>query len=296
MSLYGKDQVIGVRERLGQTGFQDVRLQESGSLMKRSTAKSRAIGQDRFADIQYQQNQNLYSPAEKIKEWQDAGYQVSQSFKNSVSSEYKVASGKESDMLYGEYPVAQTDISIDAENGVTGSKLGVSFAEELMQRLNLSPTVAAAWAGNTHHESAGFTAAREKGSKKNQGGRGFNMFTDMAVAKANRLTETQKQALSVDALLEKGLRRSAFKKWTKENNLKVGSIDADLGFIEYEIKNTREGNILEDLKGVTDINEAAKIISEGYYRPNKEYAYLDRRQGHATTIFDMMQKAVRGVK
>ena len=61
-----------------------------------------------------------------------------------------------------------------------------------MQRLNLSPTVAAAWAGNTHHESAGFTAAREKGSKKNQGGRGFNMFTDMAVAKANRLTETQK--------------------------------------------------------------------------------------------------------
>ena len=296
MSLYGKDQVIGVRERLGQTGFQDVRLQESGSLMKRSTAKSRAIGQDRFADIQYQQNQNLYSPAEKIKEWQDAGYQVSQSFKNSVSSEYKVASGKESDMLYGEYPVAQTDISIDAENGVTGSKLGVSFAEELMQRLNLSPTVAAAWAGNTHHESAGFTAAREKGSKKNQGGRGFNMFTDMAVAKANRLTETQKQALSVDALLEKGLRRSAFKKWTKENNLKVGSIDADLGFIEYEIKNTREGNILEDLKGVTDINEAARIISEGYYRPNKEYAYLDRRQGHATTIFDMMQKAVRGVK
>ena len=296
MSLYGKDQVIGVRERLGQTGFQDVRLQESGSLMKRSTAKSRAIGQDRFADIQYQQNQNLYSPAEKIKEWQDAGYQVSQSFKNSVSSEYKVASGKESDMLYGEYPVAQTDISIDAENGVTGSKLGVSFAEELMQRLNLSPTVAAAWAGNTHHESAGFTAAREKDSKKNQGGRGFNMFTDMAVAKANRLTETQKQALSVDALLEKGLRRSAFKKWTKENNLKVGSIDADLGFIEYEIKNTREGNILEDLKGVTDINEAAKIISEGYYRPNKEYAYLDRRQGHATTIFDMMQKAVRGVK
>jgi len=296
MSLYGKDQVIGVRERLGQTGFQDVRLQESGSLMKRSTAKSRAIGQDRFADIQYQQNQNLYSPAEKIKEWQDAGYQVSQSFKNSVSSEYKVASGKESDMLYGEYPVAKTDISIDAENGVTGSKLGVSFAEELMQRLNLSPTVAAAWAGNTHHESAGFTAAREKGSKKNQGGRGFNMFTDMAVAKANRLTETQKQALSVDALLEKGLRRSAFKKWTKENNLKVGSIDADLGFIEYEIKNTREGNILEDLKGVTDINEAAKIISEGYYRPNKEYAYLDRRQGHATTIFDMMQKAVQGVK
>ena len=296
MSLYGKDQVIGVRERLGQTGFQDVRLQESGSLMKRSTAKSRAIGQDRFADIQYQQNQNLYSPAEKIKEWQDVGYQVSQSFKNSVSSEYKVASGKESDMLYGEYPVAQTDISIDAENGVTGSKLGVSFAEELMQRLNLSPTVAAAWAGNTHHESAGFTAAREKGSKKNQGGRGFNMFTDMAVAKANRLTETQKQALSVDALLEKGLRRSAFKKWTKENNLKVGSIDADLGFIEYEIKNTREGNILEDLKGVTDINEAAKIISEGYYRPNKEYAYLDRRQGHATTIFDMMQKAVQGVK
>ena len=296
MSLYGKDQVIGVRERLGQTGFQDVRLQESGSLMKRSTAKSRAIGQDRFADIQYQQIQNLYSPAEKIKEWQDAGYQVSQSFKNSVSSEYKVASGKESDMLYGEYPVAQTDISIDAENGVTGSKLGVSFAEELMQRLNLSPTVAAAWAGNTHHESAGFTAAREKDSKKNQGGRGFNMFTDMAVAKANRLTETQKQALSVDALLEKGLRRSAFKKWTKENNLKVGSIDADLGFIEYEIKNTREGNILEDLKGVTDINEAARIISEGYYRPNKEYAYLDRRQGHATTIFDMMQKAVRGVK
>ena len=296
MSLYGKDQVIGVRERLGQTGFQDVRLQESGSLMKRSTAKSRAIGQDRFADIQYQQNQNLYSPAEKIKEWQDAGYQVSQSFKNSVSSEYKVASGQPSDMLYGEYPVAKTDISIDAENGVTGSKLGVSFAEELMQRLNLSPTVAAAWAGNTHHESAGFTAAREKGSKKNQGGRGFNMFTDMAVAKANRLTETQKQALSVDALLEKGLRRSAFKKWTKENNLKVGSIDADLGFIEYEIKNTREGNILEDLKGVTDINEAARIISEGYYRPNKEYAYLDRRQGHATTIFDMMQKAVRGVK
>ena len=296
MSLYGKDQVIGVRERLGQTGFQDVRLQESGSLMKRSTAKSRAIGQDRFADIQYQQNQNLYSPAEKIKEWQDAGYQVSQSFKNSVSSEYKVASGQPSDMLYGEYPVAKTDISIDAENGVTGSKLGVSFAEELMQRLNLSPTVAAAWAGNTHHESAGFTAAREKGSKKNQGGRGFNMFTDMAVAKANRLTETQKQALSVDALLEKGLRRSAFKKWTKENNLKVGSIDADLGFIEYEIKNTREGNILEDLKGVTDINEAAKIISEGYYRPNKEYAYLDRRQGHATTIFDMMQKAVQGVK
>ena len=238
----------------------------------------------------------MYSPAEKIKEWQDAGYQVSQSFKNSVSSEYKVASGKESDMLYGEYPVAKTDISIDAENGVTGSKLGVSFAEELMQRLNLSPTVAAAWAGNTHHESAGFTAAREKDSKKNQGGRGFNMFTDMAVAKANRLTETQKQALSVDALLEKGLRRSAFKKWTKENNLKVGSIDADLGFIEYEIKNTREGNILEDLKGVTDINEAARIISEGYYRPNKEYAYLDRRQGHATTIFDMMQKAVRGVK
>lgn len=296
MSLYGKNQILSVRERRRETGFQNPQLAKTKGFMQQNFMMGSVKSRQRQSEILNEQEQDLSGPADIVKGWQEAGYQVRQSFKNSVSSEYKVASGKESDMLYGEYPVAKTDISIDAENGVTGSKLGVSFAEELMQRLNLSPTVAAAWAGNTHHESAGFTAAREKDSKKNQGGRGFNMFTDMAVAKANRLTETQKQALSVDALLEKGLRRSAFKKWTKENNLKVGSIDADLGFIEYEIKNTREGNILEDLKGVTDINEAAKIISEGYYRPNKEYAYLDRRQGHATTIFDMMQKAVQGVK
>jgi|TARA_R110000851_G_scaffold1659_3_gene6461 lysozyme len=113
MALYGKDQVIGVRERLGQTGFQDVRLQESGSLMRRSTAKSRAIGQDKFADIQYKQNQDLYGPVEKIKGWQEAGYEVSQSFKNSIASEYKVASAKQSDMLDG-FPVPVVDAESDS--------------------------------------------------------------------------------------------------------------------------------------------------------------------------------------
>ena len=293
MGLYTKEQIKDTRQRLAAgIGFTSAKTKKTKGLMNQSIAGSMKRGERRSAENYYELENLLNTPDKVVEGWKKANYEVSSSFKDSV----KLASSKPSDMLFDPPPVAKTDIAINAENGVTGSKLGVSFAQELMHRLNISPTIAAAWAGNTHHESAGFTSAREKGSKKNQGGRGYNMFTDMAVAKENRLTETQKQQLSVDVLLEKGLRRSAFKKWTKENGLKIGSIDADLGFIEYEIKNTREGNILETLQGITDINEVARIISKDYYRPNEDYAHVDRRQKHAVTYFDLLQKAARGVK
>lgn len=296
MGLYNKIDIKRVRDRLkAGIGFSSEGISETEGLMKQSIAGTRARYNANAAQNAYELDQIL-TPDKVVKSYQKAIYDVSSDFKNSVAEEYKVASAEKSDMLYGPAPVAETNIAIDVESGVTGSKLGVSFAKELMHRLNISPTIAAAWAGNVYHESAGFTAAREKGSKENQGGRGHNMYTDMAVAEENRLTETQKQALSVDVLLEKGLRRSAFKKFSKENNFKIGSIEADLGFMEYEIKNTREGNILKDLEGVTDINEATKIISENFYRPNKKYAHVDRRQGHATTIFNALQKAAQGVK
>ena len=96
MSLYNKKEILRVRERLGQVGFQNERVLKSKALMERGVAYSMARGKNRLGNIRAEA---AYEPAVKIKEWEQANYEVSKSFKDSVASEYKVASAKQSDML-----------------------------------------------------------------------------------------------------------------------------------------------------------------------------------------------------
>jgi len=66
-----------------------------------------------------------------------------------------------------------------------------------------------------------------------------------------------------------GDRRKDFESWASENDLDLNSYEANFGFLMHEIQNTREGRFLEKLEATDNIEDATRVVSEGYLRPGK---------------------------
>lgn len=125
------------------------------------------------------------------------------------------------------------------------TETGKMLMQDLKEAYQLTDEQAAGFVGNLAHETGDFKFMQEiepvvAGSK---GGYGFAQWT--------------------------GPRRKAFEEWALKNKMDVNSYEANLGFLMYEIDNTSEGAFMEDLKKAKTVEEATKIVSEGYLRPGK---------------------------
>lgn len=124
-----------------------------------------------------------------------------------------------------------------------GSDTGYKLVEDLIDEFDLTREQAAGFVGNLDYETGGFKFMQEiepmiPGSK---GGYGFAQWT--------------------------GPRRRQFESWSQEQGLDPSSYEANKGFLFHELKNTREGRVLESLRNVNDPQEAARVVSDEFLRP-----------------------------
>ena len=159
-----------------------------------------------------------------------------------------------------------------------GTDIGRQIMDGLIEK-GYSEDIAAAFSGNTRHESQGFTLDQEsnplvKGSK---GGTGWGMWT--------------------------GERRVEFEKFIEEKGYTKNSVEATVEFIDYELKN-KDSNVLNiinnfkdngmytprssnksiDISKVNDMISNAETMSEKlsiliaheYFRPNTAVSYMKR--------------------
>jgi len=158
---------------------------------------------------------------------------------------------------------------ISKTSGVTvDSAYEISFKlmDDLKKDYNLTTEQAAAFAGNLWHETMGFQAFQEKGPKVGRGGLGFAQWT--------------------------ASRRVTFEDYLKkQGNLSADDYGANYGYLKKELDST-EKKVLKTLRGQTvrsgedgtNIKESAEIISDTFFRPNKDKAYKDRRVAAAEDI------------
>lgn len=143
---------------------------------------------------------------------------------------------------------------------MAASDKGLWLRNRLMRDFGLTKAAAAAFAGNLHIESGGFTQLQEinptvKGSR---GGYGWAQWT--------------------------GPRRKQYEAWAKERGLDPATDEANYGFLAHELMNTREGAVLQKLRGVTDPKQAALIVSREFLRPG--IPHEDKRVAQAMRYFD----------
>lgn len=136
---------------------------------------------------------------------------------------------------------------------ILGSDTGKRLMQDLMEEFDLTKEQAAAFVGNLAQETGDFKFMQEieptvEGSK---GGFGFAQWT--------------------------GPRRKMFEAWAAENDLDPKSYEANWGYLkkelteaDSEIKNMGI-NTLEGLRGIDDVEEATRFISENFLRPGKPH-------------------------
>ena len=132
--------------------------------------------------------------------------------------------------------------SAPPQGGEVGD-IGQRLMADMMRDFNLTPEQAAGFVGNLDHESGGFTSLQEinptvKGSR---GGFGYAQWT--------------------------GPRRREFEGWAEANGLDPTSYEANYGFLRHELTATPEGRVLGDLRGARSVDEAARVVSNGFLRP-----------------------------
>jgi len=130
--------------------------------------------------------------------------------------------------------------------------------DDLQRDFQLTPEQAAGFVGNLAYETANFKTLQEidpvvEGSR---GGGGYAQWT--------------------------GPRRVAFENWANEQGLDAAEYDANYGFLKYELQNTPEGRVLDELRGAETADDAARIVSEKFLRPG--IPNLDRRIQLARTF------------
>ena len=181
--------------------------------------------------------------------------------------------GVEKDPVTGELvrtdPPPEKPTKISKTSGVSvDSAYETSFKlmDDLKKDYNLTTEQAAAFVGNLWHETGGFTAFQEKDPKVGRGGLGFAQWT--------------------------ASRRVTFEDYLREQgNLSADDYGANYGYLKKELNST-EKKVLKTLRGqvarsgenIVDIGEATEIISDVFFRPNKDKAYKDRRIAAAEDI------------
>jgi len=192
---------------------------------------------------------------------------------NESMAEKMKAFGVEKDPVTGDIirtdtpPTRPTKISKTSGISVDSAyETSFKLMDDLKKDYNLTTEQAAAFAGNLWHETMGFQAFQEKGPKVGRGGLGFAQWT--------------------------ASRRVTFEDYLKEQgNLSADDYGANYGYLKKELDST-EKKVLKTLRGQTvrsgedgtNIKESAEIISDTFFRPNKDKAYKDRRVAAAEDI------------
>lgn len=192
---------------------------------------------------------------------------------NESMAEKMKALGVEKDPVTGELirtdPPPEKPTKISKTSGISvDSAYEISFKlmDDLKRDYDLTTEQAAAFVGNLWHETRGFQAFQEEGVKVGRGGLGFAQWT--------------------------ASRRVTFEDYLKQQgNLSADDYGANYGYLKKELNST-EKKVLKTLKGqvaragenVVDIGEATEIISDVFFRPNKDKAYKDRRISAAEDI------------
>lgn len=148
--------------------------------------------------------------------------------------------------------------------------IALRMKRDLQQRLLLREHEAAGFVGNGDHESGGFGALRG-----NLWQHGYDTKRD----EGNALGTFQWD----------GVRREDFKKWAKENGYDDQSIEQSYepsyGFLEHELTNPPEGEVLKGLNKADTADDAARIIEKMYLRSGRPR--LAERQRLARRALDL---------
>ena len=139
--------------------------------------------------------------------------------------------------------------------------VGFKLISDLSRDFDLQPHQASAIVGNLAHETGDFKFMQEitplvPGSR---GGYGFAQWT--------------------------GPRRVAFEAYAKEKGVPLDSYEANYGFLKEELSNTREGRVLDSLRGSESIEDATRIFSRGFLRPSKDHENLPSRTGRSSKYY-----------
>jgi len=127
--------------------------------------------------------------------------------------------------------------------GESTVKISNRLSNDLQKALDITPAAAAGIIGSLAHETGGFMEMQELNPvvPGSRGGTGYAQWT--------------------------GPRRIQFEEFAEDNGLDPSSYAANAGFLIHELKNTPEGKVLNDLKGIEDPQEATAIFSDKFLRP-----------------------------
>ena len=145
---------------------------------------------------------------------------------------------------------SQDRMRSDAGISGTQANAGEAFASvaprligDLSKDFGLTPEQAAGVVGQLGHESAGFGTLQEVSPTVpgSRGGYGYAQWT--------------------------GPRRKAFEEYAATNGLDPASYEANYGFLAYELRNTPEGAVLQDVAAAPDAMTAGRIFTDKFLRP-----------------------------
>lgn len=140
-----------------------------------------------------------------------------------------------------------------AGGGSSFNSVAPRLVSDLARDFGLTAEQAAGIVGQLGHESAGFGTLQEvkplvPGSR---GGFGFAQWT--------------------------GPRRKQFEAYARMNNMEPTSYEANYGFLAYELKNTPEGAVLDQVRLARDAKAAGRIFTDKFLRPGiPGYASRDK--------------------
>jgi hypothetical protein len=153
------------------------------------------------------------------------------------------------------------------------------FANKLASDLTefgLSDDAIAGIIGSLAYESLNFTRYKEiKGP-----GVSAAQYTNM-----RGIDDTKRKELIRDrdyaGLVKIGARKDAFLAYAQDKGLDVRSYEAFRDFMFYEFRNTGEGSVLNKLDKAKNPEDAARIFTNSFLRPNKDKANMAKRMKNA---------------
>jgi hypothetical protein len=153
------------------------------------------------------------------------------------------------------------------------------FADNLASDLTefgLSDDAIAGIIGSLAYESLNFTRYKEiKGP-----GVSAAQYTNM-----RGIDDTKRKELIRDrdyaGLVKIGARKDAFLAYAQDKGLDVRSYEAFRDFMFYEFRKTGEGSVLNKLDKAKNPEDAARIFTNSFLRPNKDKANMAKRMKNA---------------
>ena len=158
---------------------------------------------------------------------------------------------------------------------ITPEEFANNLASDLTE-FGLNDNQIAGIIGSLNYESLGFTRYKEiKGP-----GISAAQYTNM-----RGIDDTKRKELIRDrdyaGLVKIGARKDAFLAYAQDKGLDVRSYEAFRDFMFYEFRKTGEGSVLNKLDKAKNPEDAARIFTNSFLRPNKDKANMAKRMKNA---------------